>query len=168
MLALTGTLIISAGAIVLTGDPRKARSSNLMPGITYGVLTAMAVATYTLWDAYAMSSIRISPLLFQFGISISRFVLMSPLVLREKEAIRYDWKHHRGSAILIAILSPASYFLILIVLGFTSVTYVAPLRTLSILIGVILGTNLLKESDSLRRVAAGLTIVCGVILLNIA
>jgi hypothetical protein len=33
---------------------------------------------------------------------------------------------------------------------------------------VILGANLLKEIDGLRRVAAGFMIVCGVILLNIA
>lgn len=166
-LAFVGTVIISIGAIILTGDPRKVGSSNLLPGITYAILTAIAIASYTLWDAYAMNTIRISPLIFQFGISISRFVLLSPFVLGEKEAIRNDWKKHRLSALWIAILSPASYFLILIALQFTAVTYVAPLRTLSILFGVILGTNLLREGDSMRRIVAALIIVCGVILLNI-
>lgn len=167
-IALLGTVIISAGALFLTGDPRKVRKSNLLPGISYGLLTALAVASYTLWDAYAMTTILISPLVFQVGISISRFVLLTPLALRDTETIRYEWKHHRSHALAIAILSPASYLLVLVALSFTSVTYVAPLRTLSILIGVILGTNLLKEGDSKRRIVAGLTIVFGVILLNIS
>lgn len=168
LLALVGTIIISVGAMVLTGDPRKVRSSNLLPGISFGVLTAFSIAVYTLWDAYAMNTVHISPLLYEFGISISRFVLMSPIFLREKAAIHQDWKQNRFSALMIAIMSPASYFLILIVLGYTPVTYVAPLRTLSILIGVILGTNILKEEDSFRRISAGVMIVLGVILLNLA
>lgn len=167
MIVLAGTLIISIGVIILTGDPRSLMQSTALPGITYGLLTGFVVATYTLWDAYAMNQVAIAPLMFQGGLSIIRMLILLPLVANRREEVVTAWKNERLYIIGIALLSSGAYLIILFVLAFSPVSYVAPMRTLSILIGVLLGANLLKEEDMQRRVIASIAIIIGVIFLNI-
>lgn len=167
MIVLAGTLIISIGVIILTGDPRSLMQSTALPGIIYGLLTGFVVATYTLWDAYAMNQVAIAPLMFQGGLSIIRMLILLPLVANRREEVVTAWKNERLYIIGIALLSSGAYLIILFVLAFSPVSYVAPMRTLSILIGVLLGANLLKEEDMQRRVIASIAIIIGVIFLNI-
>jgi len=48
---------------------------------------------------------------------------------------------------------------------FTAVSYVAPAREVSILIGMFFGARFLKESDARRRVWAALAMVAGIVAL---
>ena len=162
-----GSLVIVGGVIILTGDPRSLLNSKALPAIRFGVLTGFIVAAYTLWDAYAMNQVAIAPLMFQGGLSFSRMLLLLPIVGRKPAEIREAWAVDRWKIVGIALLSSLAYLIILFVLTFTPVSYVAPMRTLSILIGVLLGANLLKEKDMKRRVVAAIAIIIGVILLNL-
>ena len=51
---------------------------------------------------------------------------------------------------------------------FTPVSYVAPAREISILIGTIFGARLLAEGEGLRRVGAASVMVFGVAALAVA
>lgn len=166
-IVLTGTVVICLGVIILTGDPRSLMKSVALPGIIYGVLTGFVVATYTLWDAYAMNQAAIAPLMFQGGLSVIRMFILLPFMLNRGDEVRKAWQIDKWHIIGIAILSSLAYLIILFVLGFAPVSYVAPMRTLSILIGVLMGANLLKEENMQQRVIAAGAIVIGVILLNI-
>ncbi|MDQ7026824.1 MAG: EamA family transporter [Anaerolineae bacterium] len=178
-IVLSGTLVISVGVIILTGNPRTLLQSAALVGVSYGLLTGLAVASYTLWDAYAMNQATlwnayttnqavIAPLMYQGGLSVTRMLILLPFIMRNREDVVLSWQHDRWKAAAIALLSSVAYLIILFVLAFTPVTYVAPMRTLSILIGVLLGANLLKEKDARRRVIAASAIVVGVVLLNIS
>jgi drug/metabolite transporter (DMT)-like permease len=92
---------------------------------------------------------------------------MLPLVVNRRDEVVTAWRVDLWTIVGIAIMSSAAYLIILYVLAFSPVSYVAPMRTLSILIGVLLGTNLLKEEDMGRRVIAAIAIIIGVILLHI-
>ena len=167
-IVLAGTIIISIGVIILTGDPRSLMQSVALPGIIYGVLTGFVVAMYTLWDAYAMNQAEIAPLMFQGGLSVIRMFILLPFMLNRGEDVVTAWQHDKWYIIGIAILSSLAYLIILFVLAFAPVSYVAPMRTLSILIGVLMGANLLKEKDMQRRIIAAIAIVIGVVFLNIS
>ena len=65
----------------------------------------------------------------------------------------------------MAVLSPLSYILVLTALVFTPVSYVAPAREISILIGAAMGARLLSEGDSKRRLVAAGAMVVGIIAL---
>ena len=65
----------------------------------------------------------------------------------------------------MAVLSPLSYILVLTALVFTPVSYVAPAREISILIGAAMGARLLSEGDSKRRLIAAAAMVAGVVAL---
>jgi drug/metabolite transporter (DMT)-like permease len=191
LIVFSGTVMICVGVIILTGDPRNLLKSSALAGVTYGLLTGLVVAVYTLWDAYAMKNIVLTqpltmfpftltlpdnneivsqtvvPLLYQAGLSFSRMLILLPAITMRRDALSLAWEHDKWKAAGIAVLSSLAYVLILFVLVFTPVNYVAPMRTVSILIGVLIGTNLLKEQDMRRRVIAAIAIIVGVVLLNI-
>ena len=55
----------------------------------------------------------------------------------------------------------------LVALGFSPVSYVAPAREISILLGAVLGARLLAEGDALRRLLASGAMVVGVVALAV-
>ena len=167
LLALSGTALICGGVFWLTGDPRKLRERNALPGVAMATLTGLSIAAYTLWDSYAVSVIEIPPIIYQWGISASRMVLVTPFALRDWSAVRQAWKHDKGKATVVGTLSSLSYLLMLIAFTLSPVSYVAPLRVVSTLMGVLLGTRFLNEGQSLRRIGAAATMVLGVIALSI-
>jgi uncharacterized membrane protein len=65
------------------------------------------------------------------------------------------------------VLIPLSYILVLTAMTFTPVSYVAPAREISILIGTAMGARLLAEGDARRRMAAAGAMVVGIIALAI-
>jgi len=50
---------------------------------------------------------------------------------------------------------------------FTPVSYVAPAREISILIGTAMGTGLLAEGDVRRRLVAACAMVLGIVALSV-
>ncbi len=67
--------------------------------------------------------------------------------------------------IIIGILVPAAYILVLTAMAISPVSYVAPAREVSILFATLMGTHLLSEGRSGRRLAAAVTMVVGVVAL---
>ncbi len=163
--ALAGAVLIGLGVFILTGDPRRFHESGASKAVLYALLTGMVIATYTLWDKYAVSVLLMSPLLYDWLCSIARGVMLTPHALRHRDEIRVHWTKHRKEAIGVAILSPLSYILVLTALAFSPVSYVAPMREISILIGTALGARLLSEGDASRRLAAAGVMVAGVVAL---
>ncbi len=74
---------------------------------------------------------------------------------------------HHWDILGIAILSPLAYMLVLTALVFTPVSYIAPAREMSVLIGTFMGTHLLAEGDKRRRLLAAAVILLGIIGLAI-
>jgi drug/metabolite transporter (DMT)-like permease len=70
--------------------------------------------------------------------------------------------------VLIGTLSPAAYLLVLWAMSFTPLVYVASAREVSILFGAALGTRLLGEGHSVRRLLAAGCMVCGLVTLATA
>jgi drug/metabolite transporter (DMT)-like permease len=78
-----------------------------------------------------------------------------------------EWREHKYEAIACAVLIPLAYILVLTAMQFTPVSYVAPAREISILIGTLMGTRLLGEGDAPRRLAGAGAMVAGVVGLAI-
>lgn len=165
LLAIAGAFLVAASVFTLTGGPTKLAGKGPRWAVGYGLLTGVFIAGYTLWDKEAVSAYHIPPLLYYYGSVVVRMLLLSPYAWKVREQVHFEWTHHRFEALGVALLGTISYFLILSVLVFTPVSYVAPAREISILIGTIMGTRLLAEGDGLRRLPAALGMVVGVIAL---
>lgn len=166
-LALAGALSIVGGVFVLTGGPLRLRHAGADPAVLFALLTGVVIAGYTLWDKRAVSVVGIPPLLLNWTNGLGRTLLLTPVALRRWPAVRAEWREHRREAFGVAILSPLAYLLVLTALVFTPVSYVAPARESSILIGALLGTRLLAEGEPRRRLAAAGAIVLGVVALAV-
>jgi hypothetical protein len=69
--------------------------------------------------------------------------------------------------ILVALLTPLAYILVLTAMVSTPVSYVAPAREISILVGTAMGTHLLAEGYGVRRLVAAGAMVLGVTALAV-
>ncbi len=160
--AVSGILLITLGVFLLTREPGGFRGPGLGLGVVYGLLTGAFIAAYTLWDKHAVSALLIPPLLQSWATTLVTMALLTPLAVRRwKEALAL-WRAHRPEVLGIAVLSPLSYILVLTALVFTPVSYVAPAREISILIGVLMGTQLLAEGHAASRLLAAGAMVGGV------
>jgi len=162
VVAVSGILLITVGVFLLAREPGSLRGSGLGPGVVYGLLTGVFIAAYTLWDKHAVSALLIPPLLQSWATTVVTVVLLTPLAVRRRKETLSLWRAHRPEVLGIAVLSPLSYILVLTALVFTPVSYVAPAREISILIGVLMGTQLLAEGHAAGRLLAACAMVVGV------
>ena len=166
-LAVVGALLIIAGVFAIAGGPDMLRRRTAVSGVSYGLMTGMLIATYTLWDKYAVSAVLVAPLLLDYGSSFGRTLLLLPAIRTRTDEVRYEWRVHRWEAIGISVLSSLAYILVLTAMVTAPVSYIAPARELSILFGALLGTWLLKEGNMRGRMLAATIMVAGIILLSL-
>ena len=167
LIAVAGALSIFAGVMLLTGNLARLRQGDHRDAIGYALVTGLFIAAYTLWDKQAVSHFGIMPMVLDWGANVGRVILLTPFALRYSEEAVIEWREHKWEAISIAILIPLSYILVLTAMSFTPVSYVAPTREISILIGTAMGARLLAESDAPRRLGAAGAMVLGVVALAI-
>jgi drug/metabolite transporter (DMT)-like permease len=164
LLVIFGIGLITAGVFVLTSEGASLRSG-LGAGVFYGLMTGVFIAAYTIWDKQAVSALLVPPLLQSWATVIVTTLLLTPIAMGNRKKIMALWRDYKPEVIGVAILSPLSYILVLTALVFTPVSYVAPAREISILIGAAMGSRLLSEGDSRRRLIAAAAMVIGVVAL---
>ena len=143
------------------------RAPSAAGATAFALLTGTFIATYTLWDKYAVSTLRTPPLLqgyAAFPVMLAVFALQARSAGDRTARV---WRAYRLQIIGAAVLAPLAYILVLIALSFTAVAAVAPAREVSVLFGVLLGRRLLGEGSLPRRLAAAAAIVAGVVAIAI-
>ncbi len=155
-LALAGALIIVAAVFSLAGR------GGSREAIGFALLTGTTIAIYTLWDKHAVDTSELAPIVYYWGTNLTVALLLAPWVLHRQGDLARVWARSRRSAAGVGLLSPLAYVLVLYALARAPVTYVAPARETSILIGTLLGTTVLAEGDGRRRMIAAGAIVLGV------
>jgi len=167
ILALAGALLIIGGAVVLTTNLSRLRRSDTRDALVYALVTGMFIAAYTLWDKQAVSHFAIAPLVLDWGANVGRAIFLTPFAVKYSDQAVTEWHEHKYEAIACAVLIPLAYILVLTAMRFTPVSYVAPAREISILIGTLMGPRLLGEGDARRRLAGACAMVLGVVGLAI-
>ena len=159
-----GAGIIIFAVLMLTGGV-KMGVRNLSASLVFGVGAGMFIASYTVWDAYAVSVLLVPPLLMDYASNLGRVVVLAPVAHRRRALMREHWAHHRTGVIVIAVFSPLAYILVLYALTFTPVAYVAPAREVSVILTVLAGSILLREGDLYERLGWASISLVGMILL---
>ena len=175
-LGAAGGLLIVASIFLLTGGERLWQRKAMIgpatpavgPAVRNALITGTFIAAYTVWDRYSVSDRAIPPVLFDAGTAFVMSALLAPFAWRRRAEIREEWRIHRPEALTMATLSPLGYVLVLTAMTFTPVSYVAPAREFSILIGAFLGARFLKERASPRRLWAATGMVLGLFALALA
>jgi len=169
-LSTAGILLVIAGVIVI-GLPGRARagivasspSPPALMGIAFALLTGLTIAAYTVWDKYAVATLHIPPVLEDWAATLGVTLAVAPIALRDRTRLAAVWHSYRPQVLGAAVLSPLAYILVLTALRFTAISVAAPCREVSVLFGVLLGGRLLGEGGAVRRLAAAVAIVAGII-----
>lgn len=166
-LAIGGGLVIVAAIFFLTNGARLLHESgaHLRNAFRYGLVSGLFIAAYTLWDRHGVHQLAIPPVLYDGGTAFAVLALVSPFALRRWPEVQRHWREHKLHVFGMAVLSPLAYVLVLTAMSFTPVSYVAPAREVSIVIGAFIGARYLKEADGNRRIYAALAMAAGVIAL---
>lgn len=170
-IALAGTALIGGGIILLTTGPHAWRRPNARAAAGYAFVTGLFIAGYSLWDKQAVATFAIPPIVLDWGDNLGRALILAPVALGRGAGpggeVPPVWRRYRREIVLVGILSPMPYILVLSAMVFTPVSYVAPAREISILVGAVMGTRLLAEGDARRRTVAAGAMVLGLAALAI-
>jgi len=159
-----GAATIIIGVVFLTGGFKNG-AKHLTVSLMFGIGAGLLIGSYTVWDAYAVSTLLVPPLLLDYASSAGRFVLLAPIAAKRIEMVKGYWREHRTAVIAIAIFNPLAYILVLYALTFTPVVFVAPTREISVLLSVLMGSLWLGEGDLKRRLGWAGVILFGVAIL---
>jgi drug/metabolite transporter (DMT)-like permease len=181
---ITGMVLVVLGVLVLgapgrDGDspapprpgtpPRPAAPARprLSRAIVFALVTGTFIASYTLWDKYAVSTLKVPPLIQGYASLPVMALVLAPSALRQRSRTMRVWRGYRRQVTGAAVLSPLAYILVLIAMSFTAVSAVAPAREVSVLAGVLLGRRLLGEGGLARRLTAAAAIAAGIICIAV-
>ncbi len=175
-LALVGGLVIVGSIFWLTGGfsrvgslfshrPHAPHSASALASINYGLLSGLFIAAYTIWDRHGVATLAIAPIVYDAGTAFTQLVLLSPFAARRWPEVLHEWRSQKRWIFGVAFLSPIAYLLVLTAMTFTPVSYVAPAREISIVIGAFIGAKFLNEADSRRRFLAAFFMAAGVVAL---
>jgi drug/metabolite transporter (DMT)-like permease len=159
-LALCGAVLVALSVFALA-KPARASAGDVKRAITLGLVTGVLIAGYTVCDKQAVGPFGVPPLLQQWGASVGMSVILAPAALRRRAEIGHHLRQHGKAILAIGMLVPAAYILVLTAMSFTLVSYIAPAREVSILIGTVMGTHLLSEGQAGKRIAAAVVMMLG-------
>jgi drug/metabolite transporter (DMT)-like permease len=169
-LALVGVAAIIAGVIgigLVDRAPTAGARRGVDPAILFGLVTGVAIAAYTLWDAQALRTWDVSPVAFMVGCTALEIPLFTALLGRRLPRVvplaRREWRR----MVTFGILSPLSYILVLAAVTIAPVALVAPMREVSVVLVSLFGALVLKEARPAARLAASGVVVAGIALLAV-
>jgi drug/metabolite transporter (DMT)-like permease len=163
-----GSLLLGGGVVVLSynGSSLDAHArAQARRAAAVGIGVGGIIAVYTVWDAYAIKVVALSPVLYNWAEELVRASVLAVPATRRWDATHAVWARHRGKILAVGALSPLSYTLVLVALQTSDVSQVAPLRESSVLIGVLLGARLLGEGRAVSRLLAAAAIFTGILAL---
>ena len=110
----------------------------------------------------------IEPALYVYLLFVGSTLLAGPYFwLARRDATAACWRANRRSIVLAGALAPLSFVLALMAFRLGPVSYLAPMRELSIVIATVLGTVGLGEPFSRARMVSAALTALGVVLIGL-
>ncbi len=162
LLAACGAILVTCGILLASGGFSALRQKANHAGLFWGVATGLLIACYTLVDGYSVKKLMLSPILIDYSGNLFRTVVLSGVVFRRSALLREEYGKYWRSALGIGILTPLGYILVLFAMKLAPVSHVAPMREMSMMIGMYFGARFLSEGNMLRRALGSLLIAAGV------
>jgi drug/metabolite transporter (DMT)-like permease len=117
-LTAAGIAAIIAGVVLIglpgrpsAGTPSQApgeAAARIWPAIGYAVATGAFIASYTLWDKYAVTTLRTPSILQGYACFPVIVTVLGPLALRGRNRLAEVWRSFRPQVLGAALLAPRS------------------------------------------------------------
>jgi len=162
LLVVVGALLISLGILLASGGLSAFRHRSNRAGLFWGIATGCTIAGYTLVDGYLVKTLLISPFLVEYAGNLFRGIVLSGDAWRQRGSLRSEYRQCWKEAFGIATLTPIAYVLVLFAMRLAPVSHVAPVREMSMMVGMYFGARFLSEGQVVRRIVGSAFIVLGV------
>ena len=137
-------------------------------GVLYAILTGCIITVYTLLDKRAVEYVQ--PFLYMYFLTVGVTVGLAPYIFRKYGLgqIRGIWNGNLWTIPVAGLLSFLAYACILTAFSISRVSYIAPAREVSIVVGVLAGVLILKEPFGRGRLLGSAMIVLGLVLISLS
>jgi drug/metabolite transporter (DMT)-like permease len=173
-LGFLGIASVLAGVFVLQWQPNLASrlGSFFVPSALPAWLVGLMYSVYSVIDKVAVGHVGVHPAVYIYAAYTVCAVIVLPIALIRcgKETLFKEWRRNWSSCVATSVLNIVAYLLVLWAMSLpnTPVSYIVPLRTLSVLFGVLFGTEVLGESGRWRKLGAAALLMLGVSLIAVA
>ena len=140
----------------------------IRPAWLLAILTGVVIGIYSVVDAQGVKYVQ--PALYMFFLQLGGGLGMMAIQsrLETREAFIDEARRHWKILVIGGLLQFAAYTLVLTALTFSPVSYVGPLREISILVAVGYGAIVLKERVTVVRAGGALFIASGGVAIALA
>ncbi len=135
-------------------------------GTAWALVTGLTVAAYSLVDKAGVTRLHPMPYIALMGVSLS--VVLAPIVLADRPALRHEWGRHWRAILVASAMNLTSYLLVLFAFRLSKVGYVVAARELSILFSAFIGSLWLGEGRLAPRLAGASIVLAGVVCVALA
>lgn len=162
-----GIIVLSGGILLLALRGGRALQAFDARSVGFALLTSLTITAYTLSDGLGA---RISGSALQYTVWL---FLLSGAVMGVYgfavvgRRLAGDFARHWKTAVAGAVLSTASYAIVIWAMTVAPIALVAALRETSVLFAALLGVALLREPLLPARIAAACLVLAGVVLLRL-
>ena len=156
--------IAALGALPARVTPSVARASGA--ATAWALVTGLTVAAYSLVDKAGVTRLHPMPYIALMGVSLS--VVLAPIVLADRPALRHEWARHWRAILVASAMNLTSYLLVLFAFRLSKVGYVVAARELSILFSAFIGSLWLGEGRLAPRLAGASIVLAGVVCVALA
>ncbi len=165
--SLISVVIIVVGVVSIGLSTGREKTLGRKLGVVFGLATGAIIATYTVLDAYAVTTLLIPPIAFMGATSLWESIILAPSAIRRRSDVARVLRDFRWEIAAVSVLSPLSYVLVLFAFQLAPVSTIAPLRELSVVLVTLAGTILFKEPAGRQRLAGSAIVVAGISLLAV-
>lgn len=135
-------------------------------GAVYALITGIIIASYSVVDKVGVSHAH--PLVYGYLIFVSMTLGLTPYVINNhKDDAWREWRANPWLVLVGGLFVQGTYLIILGAMTIAPVSYIVPLREVSVLFGAVLGMLFLKEVMTFRRMVAAVIITGGVTLISV-
>jgi drug/metabolite transporter (DMT)-like permease len=133
----------------------------------WALLTGCTIAAYSLVDKVGVKSVP--PALYIYFIFLIPLVFLTPWVLiKEKKALKPEWRLNKGPIMVVGFLVAFTYLLVLFAMQTSNVSYVVAVREVSIVFSALFGTLWLGEGHRQPRLIGAFLIALGVVFIGLS
>jgi uncharacterized membrane protein len=173
LLGAVGIGLIVVGVVTLSAGGFTPRALATLseavrhPAARYAFATGVTIAVYSVNDKVGVQWVH--PALYAYVFFVGSVVLAAPYFWTGRRASTLAcWRENRRSILVAGALAPATYVTALLAFQLGPVSYLAPMRELSIVVAALLGMIVLGESRSYSRLASVSVTAIGVMVVGIA
>jgi drug/metabolite transporter (DMT)-like permease len=170
-LGALGIALVVAGIVALHRTPGAGAVAVTRPwrpsaGTGWAIVTGLTIAAYSLVDKAGVA--RLHPVAYIALLGIGSSLLLAPAVLRDREALRREWRLNRRHLLVASAMNLSAYLLVLFAFRLSKVGYVVAARELSIVLSAFIGSWWLGEGALAGRLTGAVAILAGVACVALA